>query len=110
MIGSAVDIVFVLALIVMAGCSLHFAPRIPTSRVPMQWGFDGAPTWYAPRLVGLWGPLGFVIAVRLFIAAAAHYTPDKVHHVDIGIVGLSVVMAAVHAWHLRAVTRWAKQS
>jgi hypothetical protein len=101
------DVVFAVALLVMAGCSVYFAPRIRVERVPMQWGFDGKPTWYAPRLVGLWGPLVFVSGVRLLIAALEYFVPDKVHHVTLGILGLSVVMAVAHAWHLRAVARWA---
>lgn len=105
MAGSA-DIAFVLALVVMGGCSLYFAPRIQVSRMPMQWGFDGRPTWYAPKVVGLWGPLGFALVIRLFVLAAAHYTPDKVHYVNHGIVIFSVVIAAAHAGNLLAATRW----
>ena len=106
MIGIA-DIAFVAALLVMAGCSAYFSPRITTARVPMQWDFHGQPTWYAPRLIGLWGPLVFALAVRLLIAALEHFVPNHVHHVTLGIIGFSVILAAVHAWHLRAVTRWA---
>lgn len=101
------DFVFFAALAVMAVTTLYFAPRIRTARVPMQWGFGGKPTWYAPRLVGLWWSPALAVFVRLLILAAATYTPDKVHHADLGLTLFSVILAILHAVHLMAVARWA---
>ena len=49
------DYAFWPAIAFMAGCSLYFGPRIKSGRMAMQWGFDGKPTWSAPKAVGLWG-------------------------------------------------------
>jgi hypothetical protein len=100
------NITFVAALVVMTGCTLYFAPRIKAASVPMQWGFDRRPTWYAPRLVGLWGAIGLVVAVRLLVVALERYNPDKVHNAAYGIILLSIISAVVHAGFLTAVTRW----
>jgi hypothetical protein len=99
------DIVFFAALIVMAGCNLYFAPRIKADRIGMQWGFGGTPTWYAPRLAGMWGPLGFAVLIRLVIWAAQIYTPDKVHGVEIGLILFSAIILAVHVITLKIAAR-----
>jgi len=52
------DLALVIALAVMAGCNLHFAPRIKGDRIAMQWSFAGKPTWYASKLAGMWGHSG----------------------------------------------------
>jgi len=93
----------------MVGGTLYFAPRIKTAVVPMQWGFDGNPTWYATRLVGLWGPIGFALAIRLLIFALERYVPDKVHNAAYGILIFSIVVAAVHVGSLIAAARWASK-
>ena len=50
-IALAVAAATVAALIMM---SWRAAPRLATlDRLPMQWGFDGQPTWTAPRRLGL---------------------------------------------------------
>jgi hypothetical protein len=52
----------------------------------MQWGFDGKPTWYAPKQVALWGMVLFMLAIRFFIWLASTYAPQSVE--DGGKVGL----------------------
>ena len=99
------DLAFVIALVVMAGFNLYFAPRIKGDRIAMQWSFGGKPTWYASKLAGMWGPIAFAVVVRLVIWAAQTYTPDKVHGVDIGLVLFSVVIAAAHAVTLKVASR-----
>jgi hypothetical protein len=53
----AADVVFLVALCAMAGLNLYFAPEIRAARVPMQRGVNLQPTWYAPKLAGLRGPI-----------------------------------------------------
>jgi hypothetical protein len=99
------DIVFVAALIVMAGCNLYFAPRIKGDRIAMQSSFGGNPSWYAPKLAGMWGPLGFAVLIRSVIWAAQTYTPDKVHGAEIGLALYSVIILAVHITTLKIAAR-----
>ena len=99
------DIIFFAALLVMAGCNLYFAPRIKADRIAMQWRFGGTPSWYAPRLAGMWGPLTFAVLIRLVIWAAQIYTPDKVHGVEIGLILFSAIILAVHVITLKIAAR-----
>ena len=98
------DIAFAAALLVMIGCNLYFAPRIG-ERVVMQWSLRGAPTWHAPKLAALWGPVAFAVLIRLVIYLAMTYTPDKVHGPEIGVLVVSVVAAAAHFVTLHAAAR-----
>jgi len=95
------DIVFVAALILMAGCNLYFAPRITADRIAMQWGVGGNPTWHAPKLAAMWGPLALAVLIRLAIWAAQTYTPDKVHGAEIGLILFSAIILVVHVITLR---------
>ena len=100
--------VFVLALIVIAGASLYFGPRIATSKIPMQWGFDGKPTWYAARTVGLWWIEYFTVAVGLGLIALAHFSGEgKANTIWYTVIAFSIIMAAAQVWHLKAVSKWA---
>jgi hypothetical protein len=99
------DFVFLAAIIFVIGCGVYYAPRIGADRVAMQWGLDGKPTWYAPKWLALWGMVVFMLGVRLFIWRAAIYTPQYVHGVDVGIIGFSMVVSAVHLYTLRAAAK-----
>jgi hypothetical protein len=101
------DVVLVCALVLMAGASAFFSSRITTPRVPMQWGIDGKPTWYAPKAAGLWGLILLAIAVRAGLYAAQVYVPHKVHNLDVGVGGFAVVMALTHLFLL---WRWSRSS
>jgi hypothetical protein len=100
----AADIAFAAALLVMIGCNLYFAPRIG-ERVAMQWSLRGEPTWHAPKLAALWGPVAFVVLIRLVVYLAMTYTPDKAHGPEIGVLGVSVIAAAAHFGTLYAAAR-----
>ena len=63
----AADIIFAAAVVLAIAASLYYAPRIKSDRVAMQWGWDGKPTWHAPKWVALWGTVAFMLAVRAFI-------------------------------------------
>jgi hypothetical protein len=96
----AADVVFFVALGVMLVASFYYGPRIQADKVAMQWGLDGKPTWYAPKIVALWGLLGFAVLLRLFIAAAVKFIPDQVHHADIGLIIFPIIVAGVHIFLL----------
>ena len=99
------DIAFVAALLLMAGCNLYFAPRITADRIAMQWSVSGNPTWSAPKLAAMWGPLAFAVVIRLAIWAAQNTTPDKVHGVEIGLTLFSAIIVVVHLITLKIAAR-----
>ena len=95
------DLVFWPSVAFMAACNLHFGSRIGSDRIAMQWSFDGKPTWYASKTIGLWGMVGFALAVRLFIWIASIYMPAKVHGAEAGLLIGSVVITASYLFILR---------
>jgi hypothetical protein len=97
----AADYAFGAAVAVVIACNLYFRRRIKSARVAMQWGFDGSPTWSAPKSLALWGTPVFMFAIRLLVWLAMTYAPQSVHGVEIGIVLFSVIAAAAHAFILR---------
>jgi hypothetical protein len=99
------DYAFWPAIAFMAGCSLYFAPRIKSDRMAMQWGFDGKPSWSAPKAVGLWATVVLALLVRLLIWAAMTYTPQLVHGAESGLLMSSIILAAVHVFVLMAAVR-----
>jgi hypothetical protein len=99
------DYAFWPAVVFISGCNLYFGPRIRSDRMAMQWGFNGEPTWYALKAVGLWGMVVFALAVRLLLWAVSTYVPEKVHGAEIGLLLFSVVVAVVHMLTLRAAAR-----
>jgi hypothetical protein len=101
-------VVFAASLFVIAAASIHFGPRIAVQDIPMQWGTDGRPTWYAPRIIGLWWMLYLAVAVGGGLLALAHVaTGPATGKMWLASMALSVIMAGVQVWHLNAVTRWA---
>ena len=64
---SAADYIFGIAVIVVIAASLYLGPRIKRDRIAMQWGFDGRPTWQAPKRLGLWAMVPLMLAVRLLM-------------------------------------------
>ena len=79
----------------MIGANLHFAPKVG-ERIAMQWGFDGKPTWYAPKHAAMWGMVALALIVRLVIYLAMTYAPDQTHSPEIGLLLASIIIAAVH--------------
>jgi hypothetical protein len=94
------DYVFGSAVAFIFACNLYFGPRIEQARIAMQWRSDGAPIWYAPKWLAMWGVIFFMIAARLFIWLASTYEPQSVHGVELGIVIFSVVIAGSHLYVL----------
>ena len=66
----------------------------------MQWGFDGKPTWFAPKPMGLWGLIAFALAIRAIIWAATTWAPHLVHGVDLGVMMMSVTLVISHLFVL----------
>lgn len=99
------DLFFFGSLFVMAAANALLSPRIALQRLPMQWGIDGKPTWYAPRLAGLWGLPMLALAVRAGLYAAQIYVPDRIHNFDLGVGGFGVVMALTQLFLL---WRWSR--
>jgi hypothetical protein len=55
----AADYLFWLAVASIVAANLYYGPRIKGDRVARQWGWDGKPTWYAPKATALWGMVAF---------------------------------------------------
>jgi hypothetical protein len=97
-------IVFGLAILANIGLALYFAPRITAEKIPMQWGADGKPTWYAGRFVGLWWQTFFTLVLGIFLFAFARYaTPEKTDTLLLSVIFVSVLSVGVQAFHLNAV-------
>lgn len=97
------DYAFCLAIAFMVGCNLYYGPRIRSPRIAMQWGFDGLPTWYAPKAIGLWGIVALALAVRLLIWILSNHAPETMHgSTEVGVLLLSIIFAAAHFLTLRA--------
>ena len=80
--------------------NLFFAPRIRTNRVAMQWGFDGKPTWHAPKRFAVWGVVPCMLLVRFIIWAGMTWMPERVHWPEIGLALASIIVAAAHVFVL----------
>jgi hypothetical protein len=90
----------------IAGCAIRYGREITAPRIPMQWGVNGRPTWFAPRLVGLWFSFGFTAIVSAGLLALAHYQPQKLMSL---IVAMAIVVGTnmwVQIYHLKRVIRW----
>lgn len=76
-------------------------------RLPMQWGFDGKPTWFAPRRIALaFSPvLATVVLLLLSLTNHAVLPQDKGAPGAIAQVICASVLAAVHIYHLRRAAR-----
>ena len=99
------DYAFWPAIAFMAGCSLYFGPRIKSGRMAMQWGFDGKPTWSAPKAVGLWGTVVLALLTRCLIWVAMTYFPQTVHGAESGLLMASIIFAVSHLFLLVAAVR-----
>jgi hypothetical protein len=98
---------YALAVVVIAIATVRYGTRIDSIRIPMQWGFDGNPTWFAPRLIGLWFPLiiGVLVGgVMLFAGLSGEPQGNRIWY---GLIAFSLIVAIATVWHLAAVARWA---
>jgi hypothetical protein len=97
------------ALAIIAATAQGAWKRIPKGvAVPMQWGFDGKPTWRAPKTVGLLAIPMISIAVLLsFTLTQATFTDDPMRAMVIFLVRatLAASLALSQLFHLRFVIR-----
>ena len=90
------------------GVSAQFRHRFAgASRVPMQWGIDGKPTWYArPRLALSFTPLLGTGALIFVASLSAFATPSSGQLGSLAVlVVIGVTFVAVHVIHLRIAAR-----
>ena len=96
--------------VVLAAMSWRFARGLPREmRLPMQWGFDGRPTWRAPRDVAL--SFTPVLAALTLLATALASLLGSLEGADAQrYFGVLIVMGlawiGAHALHLRLVRGW----
>jgi hypothetical protein len=80
------------------------------AKLPMQWGLNRQPTWYAPRHIALivtpiLGGIGFLAAA--LIAATEPQPPSVTTNEVVGLlVGLGALGLAVYAGYLWLLARW----
>jgi hypothetical protein len=92
----------------MAFAAYHVGKRIAAPKVPMQWGFNGQPTWYAPKVVALWAPIFVTMfGVPLFLVSIdSGFPPPRADRSAVGLIIFAVVMGGTYGAYLFAVVRW----
>lgn len=76
--------------------------------IPMQWGFDGKPTWRAPKPVGLLAiPVMATLLLLSFTATQATFTDDPARAMIIFLVRatLAASLGLSQLFHLRFVIK-----
>ena len=71
----------------------------------MQWGFDGKPTWSAPKEIGLWVTVLIALFTRFLIWTAMTYFPQTVHGAELGLLLASIGFVVSHLVVLIAAVR-----
>lgn len=93
--------------LLLAGISIHANRSLPNSaELPMQWGFDGRPTWSAPRKLAL----AFTPALySLTMLAIAFLIPVQWEPDVPAMLGVMTVVAtafvAAHLFHIWLIRR-----
>ena len=91
----------------MTVATAYFGNRIASTQIPMQWGADGQPTWYARKSIALWTPICLTIAGGpLFLVVG---DPRMSEYAALGFLVFSVIMAVIHGVYFTAVLRWASR-
>lgn len=112
MIGSLPRIAWLSYLGAIAGMALialSYGSGIGTETIPMQWGIDGRPTWYADTTIGLWMPVAILAVVApLLFRQIKQASPQTGARTWIGMIATSGFLLAVYAWHVSAVLAWAE--
>ena len=76
-------------------------------RLPMQWGVDGRPNWFAPRWIALsFGP-GIGIVAMATVLVRYRYDSDGTQAFR-ALLPVSAIVISAHAFHLYML--WAKAS
>ncbi|UAL10846.1 hypothetical protein [Caulobacter segnis] len=97
------------ALAIIATTAQGAWKRIPKGvAIPMQWGFDGRPTWRAPKALGLLTiPVLSIIVLLSFTLTQATFTDDPMRATIIFLVRATIAasLALSQLFHLRFVIR-----
>jgi hypothetical protein len=97
------------ALAIIAATAQGAWKRIPKGvAIPMQWGFDGRPTWRAPKALGLLTiPVLSIIVLLSFTLTQATFTDDPMRATIIFLVRATIAasLALSQLFHLRFVIR-----
>ncbi|MDG2521582.1 hypothetical protein P7B02_08510 [Caulobacter segnis] len=102
-----VDGFWIAALAIMAGAARQAYARIlPDTQVPMQFGFDGQPTWRAPKLFALAFQPAAATVVWLSMVAVGRTGSDEAALMMLGMKALfAPLLALVNLWWLRKVIK-----
>jgi len=97
-----------ITVLALAAMSLALARRVPAeTRLPMQWGIKGLPTWSAPRDIALSiTPLLAAFTLTPFTLASLWVEPDERLTFRIVLALVCLVYVAVHGLHLYLLSRW----
>ncbi|MDR6626775.1 hypothetical protein [Caulobacter segnis] len=97
------------ALAIIAATAQGAWKRVPKGvAVPMQWGFDGKPTWRAPKALGLlFIPVVSIAVLLSFTLTQATFTHDPTQAMIIFLVRATTaaILALAHLFHLRFVIK-----
>lgn len=103
---AATLIALAVGLAFIAGCAIYYGRQITSRRIPMQWGTDGQPAWFAPRLIGLWFSFGVTAALSAFLLVLALHDPQKLTALIVATVSVTGTNMWVQVYHLKRVIRW----
>lgn len=87
--------------VVLGLISVFALTKIPVgASLPMQWGFDGEPTWSAPRDLAVWliPLIGVVVMIWSGAGRRASIAADPENVWPLYMTG--AVLIAIHAVHL----------
>jgi hypothetical protein len=103
------NLCFAIALCVIAASAVYYASRTDAPMVPMQWGFDGNPTWYAPKFVGLWFVFTTALMLRGIFFVVEHYNEQARVSIWYTLVVVSIGLAVLQFVYLWLVLRTLRQ-
>lgn len=97
-----------ITVLVLAAMSLAMARRVPAgTKLPMQWGLKGLPTWSAPREIALSiTPLLAAFTLTPFTLASLWVEPEERLTFRIVLALVCLVYIAAHGLHLYLLSRW----
>ena len=99
---------YIATLITLSGISVLCSSSINAKKVPMQWDFSGAPTWFADKQIGLWFPvvIYFLVGTTIIYKARSSSTPSWSDYV--ALLACSMLMVGVHYWHVSKIVSWSQ--